>query len=207
MNPLRLLSYAFIRDKDALQSQVKHDIEEDLRKAGARNDPAGNLIIDQGTVARLQQNQRRPFDLMALLISTIFLFAGVLLVNWLLTDYRNSELLSQNGATASGIVLRKYQNQTVSDKNRITYWITYSFDTPEGRHVTQDVKVGKTSFGTLQEGGPVLIDYVRTNPSLAYLKTGKHPGQDLPIGIIFTSVWILGAGALWISSLLNLLKR
>jgi hypothetical protein len=95
------------------------------------------------------------------------------------------------GITVDGVVVSK---QTGRDaKNLSNYYIEYRFVGPDGQARTGTEKVLGPFWRSLQEGGPVPVQYMRDDPS-----THRIPGQVARANVWFAMTAVAYSIAAWL---------
>lgn len=163
---------------------------------------------DLDTIRRIQRQQFRPFVFMAFLVFSVILGFGFFMSHKFVSSYQDRGLLRKEGIVVTGSVVRKVRIGTQDSASPFNYFVFYRFVTPDGRSFNgYDSSISHHTFDSLQEGGPVVLDYVRSDPAKAFIRGDNNLERAFPVGVAISAFWILISGAIWFWLLQYLLKR
>jgi hypothetical protein len=110
------------------------------------------------------------------------------------------EAFASDGATAKGTITRKYIHSVA---RTWVYWLDVRFKSQDGAVHNLSANVANTIFDSLDEGGPVEVTYVRSNPQWFYVAGDAPTERDVGISNTMFQVGIY-AGLLCLAGLFSL---
>ncbi len=135
-----------------------------------------NKIQDIDTLFRLGAVPARRYTTRSFWIGTpIVLFFCV--ICWLgaryaITQITTEQTVYRHGSTVTGKVLKKIFHKN-SEYWEQKHYITYVFQTPDGKNFHNKIRVKPESWRILKENGPITIRYIPEDPNLN-LPDGWH---------------------------------
>lgn len=134
-----------------------------------------------------------------LMSGTLVLGLGIGLLVGGIGDLRLQQRLRDDGATVSGTVLT-FETDQVPSRRRTE--VTYRFSTREGHELQGSDLVGPRTRRQLREGGPVVVQYLVSDPTINQVHEGEEEGLYLVV-IMAGALAVLTGLAVTATSLLS----
>jgi hypothetical protein len=126
----------------------------------------------------------------------IWLFVGLVFLPVGIFVGLNERRFDQQGTVVTGMVLTKGFDPASSDNESTDYWITYRFTTPDGHVIEGRDTVGVHLWESLEERGPVELQYLPSQPGKNRVRRSSE--WFLPLIFLgFSAVFVPVGGVLF----------
>ena len=124
-----------------------------------------------------------------LVVGSAFLLATIL-------EVRNHRRFEREGVATTGIVLVKGINRADSDNEETDYWVRYRFTTPDGVQVEGTDEVSLETWESLEERGPIEVEYLASDPRRNRIAGSDSRWQSLLFGGLSGVMMLVGGASL-----------
>jgi len=153
-------------------------------------DPANSVLSTDSTVVARLPNPGIGLIVLLLVAMLLFVFLTIIGVSVLGSEAQ----LDRSDVTVQGIVINHRRNAAGSVNQGVLHYVTYLYSVPgQGETLTKEQYVTEMTYSQLEDGDPVLVKYLQSDPSIAEL-SGPASTNSLALNGYFMTVFGLIGG-------------